>query len=335
MNENEEKIEKPGKSMEYIQAFYREYQAGERTLDEWVLLIFEDVKFYIRKKIRENKRDYAAKKDKAVELEDIEMSAFLGIMENIHKYDPFLQMPVVYFSGVIQEYTKLNIDPEVSKHYADSFQKMQKILKASGFSGVDDERLTYDKIAVICDMSLKTVISAVKHRSIQKVSYDTVDVYMEAPYDTPEEALLRRETSEEIQRVVEKFNPFEKWLLDIMIMNPRDPLTDYPELRAEEERQSIDLKSKYRYTDYDKKPSFRRIVIVLNRYDEFKNVFAKYLPKKKALTAHFLEETMHSVMRRIKADTTIRKIVPKKYDVFIYEQSDDNDIMNALCDNVI
>lgn len=293
----QEKVERREETIK----MYDDYCAGKITRDEWILYIIDLLKYFCVYYLNSKHRNYWGEK------EDLMQQAYTAIIANIDKYNPRIATPSTFFENYINDDTKkaLTSNDTLTSYYLKVVTRLEKRARDNGFDGMLDDRLTADTLAVISETPIKTVIEAIKFKSMTHISYDNFencvsDSSGNREYSkSPEELLIEKEEHAFIQEQLNKCTSLERFLIENITMK-ENPV------------------------------SYRSLVINFKK-PEFKAMFDEALPEK--IDQVYLEQKHNHALRRIRySRNTTRYFEPN--DSEDVELLSIEDTESAICEGV-
>ncbi len=295
--------------------YYDAWKAGEVTDNDWATYLWLLVENYAKVLAEHSFKGKG-------EFEDLMQSAALIFTENYKKFNPRITKAITYFNGQFKEMDR-EYRNEISKHYKQSQTTIHKILTRNGYSGIDDERLDAAKISSITNYPIKTVNEVLRQFSLSSVSYENIIESGELDskkFLSPEDAYLKNEKISQMTAALSKLTPLENWLVDIMLINPSDPLED-----TSEERKNI-------------APSYKHIVRILTKYPEYVTDYELVKEElHETIKESFLQMKFNSALKKLRNEYTKKEFISSQPNSFTYfvKQADEEDLIEALDFKVI
>lgn len=204
-----------------IKETYTMWQNHTVSRKEYAQILCASLKEYILSLCKEMRKGYDA--------EDIIQLGYLSIIDNMDNYNPFHSTPTTYFTPYILEYTKFGDRAEISKHFKDTETHLNKMALLYGYEGMWDSDLTDEELSRISNTSLCTVRETRRICKYKQVPFD--ECYREDLFEitekTPiEDIICNAENTIELARAKEKLTDLQRFLIDVLIENPRNPKYD-------------------------------------------------------------------------------------------------------------
>lgn len=276
---------------------YEAYHTGTLSRDDYVSYLLDLLENFIKQRIGVKKRFISA------EYEDLMQQGRLAVIAKADSYDPHCGMPTSYFTYYIDQYMKeaLNNDG-MTRYYVGTATKLEKVAKEYGYEGCTDPRLSPDKLAILADTSLMTVLETIKYKNQSTVSLDEWNG-VSSDFETPENMLILKERDELLSKQFSKCTELEKFLLTNIVMR-------------------------------DKPMSFRALIKNLNT-DEMQEKFKDELPK--CIDQIYLENKLNCALRQMQRNRSVSDYLPKKKNQWerLIEQATAEDIENAIESNLL
>ncbi len=196
---------------------YDLYKAGKISRQEYCEHILEVLEFYIKSRITAKHRTLGA------DYEDLMQQGYLAIMEKVDVYDPRRSRPTSFFTDYIDQFQKDALkNSGMTRYYLSMATKLERIAKKYGFEGILDPRLEPDKLSILADVSLTTVLETIKAKAQSNVSSyeavtDNVELDTESGFNpgfkNPETCYLENETHRFLQSELDKLSPLQQFLV--------------------------------------------------------------------------------------------------------------------------
>ena len=275
---------------------YAKYRSGELSKDEWVLylngVLTNYMKYIIRKKCWHLAED----------AEDLLSQGTLAIVEYADKYNPARATPTSYFTRYIEQYMREGMKKTMTKHYSTAAKKMDKVLRTFGYSGIDDPKLSPEKISILTDLSVKTVKKTMEQVQISVASLSSTSENFETSavregFQNPEKIFLEKEEKELLIDQLDKCSRLEQYLLGEIILSTEPK-------------------------------SYRQVLIELKDPElGLDKEFEDELPKK--LNQLFLEQKVSHALRKIAYSQAAKRLYQREQP-FEYVQASEEDILAAI-----
>ncbi len=199
---------------------YEDYKAGRIDFKTYSTYMIDVLENFIKKIISTKHRTVSA------EYSDLMHDGYVGIMEQLDKYDPYQSMPTSYFSFYISSATKNSTKNNMSGHYVAKAYQLDKAMKDLGYTGLSDENAPDDiavKLSSMTGIPLTTIKATIQYYERSTSSWEvqtdnTLVNCQHKDFENPE--LLYQETARKqfIMEEFEKLSPLEQlvlWNLEI------------------------------------------------------------------------------------------------------------------------
>lgn len=201
------------KNREELISIYDKYIAGETPIKVWCECLVVTLEDYIKYRIGVKKRYIGA------EWDDLMQQGYLAICDNVKNYNPHIAAPGTFFTPYIDQYTKdICKNPGMTAHYNSIYNKMDNAAKKYGFDGCEDPKLTAEKLSIIADCPMASVVEALKHKQWTEVSFEAASENFEledTTFKNPETVIIERETMEFVRERLARCTPLEQYLIEI------------------------------------------------------------------------------------------------------------------------
>ncbi|MCR4648157.1 MAG: hypothetical protein K5776_03680 [Lachnospiraceae bacterium] len=279
-----------------VKLIYDCYKAELITKKDWEEYLIAVLMNYIKAFIMEKKRYQLG-----IEMNDLIMDGVLAIAEKSDVYDPTQAKPTTYFVKYIDQFTKPSEEITAkTTHYNAKANKLRKIALDNGFSGLDDSRLTPEYLSTISGIPLTTVIKTLESNKTKRVSLEAIqengDV-MTSKFETPEEAMLKKEQHDFLMKHVDKLTPLQQFVI-------------YHCLLAED----------------GERMSFKNMIKILNR-PEVRERFADEYDNRHAIDTKWVQKIYSQAMMDLRYNPKIADYADCRFKSdFEFEQATEEDI---------
>ena len=209
------KKEIENQTREKIIKLYEMKEKGEISEQAWRDYIVNLLGNYINKRI--GVKNILKTGTYLTTYEDCYQNAVMGVLENIHKYDPHISMPTSFFTEFIDEYIRKTMPATklTSEYYETTENKANSILREEGYTGIMDPMLDNVTIHALTGISLKTIEQIKELNKGQFVSLDDEDMkHIESMSDyVPEKHIIKEETNKFLREQLSKLTPLERFVL--------------------------------------------------------------------------------------------------------------------------
>ena len=177
---------------------------------------------------------------KAVDIEDLISGAKVQVIEKIKEYDPRVSMPTSFFSIQIDQGLKDAVlkESKMSDHYHQVKARCEKIATKYGFTGLDDPRLTPDKIAKLSGESIKTINAMLKLSNITTTTLTDAEKTENKSGDfrDPSLILIEKDGNELLSNAFQSLSPYEQYIVAVRhgLYNPLVDSGPFAEMDEEE-----------------------------------------------------------------------------------------------------
>ncbi|WP_027438689.1 hypothetical protein [Lachnospira multipara] len=288
---------------ERVEMYYEAWKAGEISDTDWSTYLWQITENYAKTLIV---KKYLGKG----EFDDLMQNAALVLMEKYKNFNPYKAKAITYFGNMWVNIAS-DYKSEISAHYKQMQGIIYSTLIQCGYQGLDDKRLDAAKISTLSNIPIKTVNEVLTQFSYTESSYEELTEQNKIEHGSflsPEENYLKEERIKEIGHALDTLTPLERWLVEIMLLEPTDPVLGG-----------------------DKIPSYKNIATYLNNTPE-------KIPEYFFIKAE-LPKTVKAVFLQMKYNSGITKLrneLQKKNDIEAFAaksfvpQASDDDIMDAL-----
>ena len=303
---------------------YNRYHSGEITKDEYSFFIINVLEGYFHMKAQKKRRNISGSYH--VDEEDLHNDFVVTVLENIDSYDPYKSHPVRYFDPFVNNKAMSVLGPEVQEYYKNKLNKLHKIAKNHGYKeGLADQELTPDILATLSGESLSVCQTAMELYAKRAMSLeDAVENGLSPSMNTnPESVYIKNEETEYVINLINRFNPFEKFMIDRAILGD-DKIRKA--IRDEYTKGSDEC-----YIRDDMKWSLKRFKDYFDIPENWKR-FEEYLPGSGKADLNFYKRTLNRIMKLLRYNPKLRShagIEEASYDD-MYEQASFEDIDRAF-----
>lgn len=200
---------------------YEKMNAGEITVQDYMMVLLNKLEPYIKSRIAAKHRTVGA------EFNDLVSAGQEAVIREALKYNPYQSMPTSFFTVYIDSAMKDEVrGPSITTHYVSMIRMLDKIAKENGYENCIDPRLSFQTLCILASsiinkekkVSTKTIREALKIKRCEVVSLDTqVGDFVESPFDTPEQLLLKKEKTSHLNKMLESLSPLDLYILQSTI----------------------------------------------------------------------------------------------------------------------
>lgn len=316
----------------YVCELYDKYTSGQILHNDWAQFMCAYMSHYAVSLLRKMGRLEHG------EYNDMMQNIYVAVIENLDKYNPHLYTPTAFFTCYMLQASKADINIEIPKYIKDTITKLDKIAKKGGFEGLLDPSLDIVWLVMESNVSMKTIQESIRINGYVRNSFEALldsnagAELLPSSHETPEDVVIKKTQKEKIHELLSNLSPLEKFLIDILTMNPRNPIETDPRFKAErqEELKKKELHGMNTEPSLElKAPSFKQIVSMFKNHEKLREMFADDLPPK--YDSKFFELLHKKAIRKLRNLPEFRKYITAEGVRTRFEaQAEDEDIVNAF-----
>lgn len=315
---------------------YDKYVAGKATRDEWLTYLCTIIEYYLVSVVKRFSRAHGCISN----FEDLMASAYLAVIECADDYDPHQSKPTVYFTPRLNGVLNKSFTDEIgnlTSYYNTVKQDVEKELRKFGYTGIDDERLTFAQIVSLTGVPLVTLKKIIEQN---KIAIGSLDVYSEnhesdEKFISPEENVVKQEEAEVVQKILATLNPVESFILF------HSEFADIPlSLKNSAKKTKKSKEGYYDVCPYEERLGTHEMtqcqIAKYLKSKEAKERYGNYIPAK--VTGLVVQQILQGALDKLSMNPAAKKYFSngtKRNGAILVEQCSENDLEQAFIDNVL
>lgn len=186
--------------------WYEKYKNGTMSKKEYI------EKMYL--KLRDFIAAFVRKRNQLGEFEDLVANGVQNLVEKIDEYNPYKSMPTTWMSQ--QLYKIVDLPAGMTTHYVTIIRNLNKVAIENGYNSALE--CPAQKLAVLADESLTSVVNAMKLASVTIVA-DDEQLGMVGTTESPEHMVLEKEKNSIVREMFDILSPLEKYVVSLSLDN--------------------------------------------------------------------------------------------------------------------
>lgn len=281
-------------TLDEIRAMYLKWQNDPRFYETYRNFMIENLFYFVQSRAA---LFFSHLSGTVIEKDDLIHDGIVAICVNLKNYDPTREdaaMPTTFFLKFIDAAIKdtTNEKKLTKPYYIYNGLKLEELVKANGFKGLDDPNLTIAMLSELSGLSLKRIQSVFDLKDRQVVSFGEDDSWVTSASTegNPETAVINQETLDAFASAVLPLTDFERRVIALFFFEKEKVKDDDGKKTAKESQKPQN--------------STRYVVRELKTDKEFLREVG--IPESK-ITSYFVDQTKERALGKLRGNLKIRR----------------------------